>query len=173
MQLRPHKIHFVITLKSWFHSSIFPFCLNFIFFIIYFSQQHVPNKVYLKMADSTKEVIPPGWEKRLSRSTGNWWTKFIVSTIINAPNALGIHYYLNLHTKESQWDCPTESAEPLSSNPDKVQASHLLVKHSKSRRPSSWREDNITRSKDEARKILQGYHERVGFTFLGTLWGFL
>lgn len=73
----------------------------------------------------------------------------------------GIHYYLNLHTKESQWDCPTESAEPPSSNPEKVQASHLLVKHSKSRRPSSWREENITRSKDEARKILQGYHERV------------
>ncbi|XP_037028390.1 peptidyl-prolyl cis-trans isomerase Pin1 [Bradysia coprophila] len=95
------------------------------------------------MADSTKEVVPPGWEKRLSRSTG-------------------IHYYLNLHTKESQWECPTESAEAVpSSNPEKVQASHLLVKHNKSRRPSSWREDDITRTKEEARKILQGYHERI------------
>jgi len=38
-----------------------------------------------------------------------------------------------------------------------VQCSHILVKHSGSRRPSSWREANITRSKDEAIQILKGY----------------
>lgn len=39
---------------------------------------------------------------------------------------------------------------------DKVNAAHLLVKHSGSRRPASWKESNITRSKDEAIKILEG-----------------
>ena len=37
-----------------------------------------------------------------------------------------------------------------------VQCSHLLVKHAGSRRPSSWREETITRSKDEAIEILMG-----------------
>lgn len=67
---------------------------------------------------------------------------------------------------ESQWEAPTEAAKP-SSELQEVQASHLLVKHSGSRRPSSWREENITRSKEEARKILEGYIQRIeeGETF--------
>lgn len=36
-----------------------------------------------------------------------------------------------------------------------VRCSHLLVKHSQSRRPSSWREQNITRTKDEALELIQ------------------
>lgn len=36
-----------------------------------------------------------------------------------------------------------------------VRCSHLLVKHNQSRRPSSWREQNITRSKDEALDLIQ------------------
>ena len=41
------------------------------------------------------------------------------------------------------------------------QASHLLVKHRDSRRPASWRSDNITRSKEEALEILEGYEKQV------------
>jgi peptidyl-prolyl cis-trans isomerase NIMA-interacting 1 len=70
-------------------------------------------------------------------------------------------YYLNIFTKESQWDCPTEPAEPSQDGPKQIQASHLLVKHSGSRRPSSWREENITRSREEAQKLLDGYRERI------------
>lgn len=44
---------------------------------------------------------------------------------------------------------------------DKVRCSHLLVKHRESRRPSSWREENITRSKEEALQILQGHREKI------------
>lgn len=65
---------------------------------------------------------------------------------------IGKEYYLNQHTKESQWDRPTAPAEKAAM----VQCSHLLVKHRDSRRPSSWREENITRSKEEAIKILRG-----------------
>merc|ERR1712098_1041346 len=80
--------------------------------------------------------VPAGWEKRTSRSTGQV-------------------YYLNQYTKQSQWDLPTEPAQPDSA-PAQVRASHLLVKHRDSRRPSSWREDNITRTKEEALEILAG-----------------
>lgn len=43
----------------------------------------------------------------------------------------------------------------------KIRCSHLLVKHRDSRRPSSWREAEITRSKEEAIQILKGYEERI------------
>ncbi|KAL3285168.1 hypothetical protein HHI36_019287 [Cryptolaemus montrouzieri] len=95
------------------------------------------------MADAP---LPAGWEKRLSRSTGQ-------------------HYYLNIYTKESQWDVPEKPAEPTT-GPERVQCSHLLVKHKDSRRPSSWREPNIIRTKEEALELvkdclLSGYREQI------------
>ena len=63
----------------------------------------------------------------------------------------GRTYYLNIHTKQSQWDFPTSPA----SVGQQVRCSHLLVKHKDSRRPSSWREENITRTKEEALEILK------------------
>jgi len=67
-----------------------------------------------------------------------------------------------MFTKESQWDVPTKPAEPVSpSGPKHVTASHLLVKHSGSRRPSSWREENITRNQDEALELLEGYRAQI------------
>ena len=76
--------------------------------------------------------LPDGWVMKTSKSTGRT-------------------YYFNIHTNESQWDKPSDGAEE-----GKVRASHLLVKHNESRRPSSWRQENITRSKEEALKILEG-----------------
>merc|ERR1712096_295531 len=61
-------------------------------------------------------------------------------------------------TKQSQWDRPTQ---PASAAPSQVRASHLLVKHKDSRRPASWREDPITRSKEEALEILAGYRIKI------------
>ena len=43
----------------------------------------------------------------------------------------------------------------------KIRAAHLLVKHRDSRRPSSWKEPEITRSKEEALGILRGYEKRI------------
>jgi len=85
--------------------------------------------------------LPEGWEERVSRSTGQT-------------------YYVNTFTKQSQYEKPTEAVE-VGSDGDKVQASHLLVKHKDSRRPSSWREANITRTKDEALEILKGYRKKI------------
>ncbi|KAG0416051.1 hypothetical protein HPB47_006762 [Ixodes persulcatus] len=75
----------------------------------------------------------------------------------------GEHYYLNVLTKESQWDVPTEPATdiPMAAAKGQVWCSHLLVKHRDSRRPSSWREEKVTRSKEEALDIIKGYREQI------------
>lgn len=65
---------------------------------------------------------------------------------------IGRTYYINKVTGVSQWEKPDGPAGRMST----VQCSHILVKHRESRRPSSWREENITRSKEEALKLLQG-----------------
>ena len=53
----------------------------------------------------------------------------------------------------------------------KIRAAHLLVKHRDSRRPSSWRESEITRTKDEATSIVLGHEARIrsGQSSLGDL----
>ena len=53
----------------------------------------------------------------------------------------------------------------------KIRASHLLVKHRDSRRPSSWKETNIRRTKEEATELLKGYELQIksGRTTLGEL----
>ena len=53
----------------------------------------------------------------------------------------------------------------------KIRAAHLLIKHRDSRRPSSWKEQTITRSKEEAIEILNGHEKsiRSGETTLGEL----
>lgn len=43
----------------------------------------------------------------------------------------------------------------------KIRAAHLLVKHKGSRRPSSWKEDNITRSKEQAMEIIREHQDRI------------
>ncbi|KAK8769526.1 hypothetical protein V5799_014006 [Amblyomma americanum] len=89
--------------------------------------------------------LPPGWEKRVSRSTGE-------------------PYYLNVLTKESQWELPKEPAKARSTTSapkGHIWCSHLLVKHRESRRPSSWREEKITRTKEEALALIKGYREQI------------
>jgi len=44
---------------------------------------------------------------------------------------------------------------------ESVGCSHLLVKHEKSRRPSSWREKTITRTKEEALELIKKYKKEI------------
>ncbi|KAJ3908307.1 rotamase-domain-containing protein [Lentinula edodes] len=94
---------------------------------------------------------------------------------IRLSNSRGVPYFFNTETKESTWDLPAGMTEEeakqlpgadLLSRPKvpagQVRASHLLVKHNGSRRPSSWKEANITRSKDEAIDVLTGYQSEIG-----------
>lgn len=56
---------------------------------------------------------------------------------------------------------PANNYNGAEANEGKIRASHLLVKHKDSRRPSSWKEAEITRSKEEAIEILRGHEERI------------
>lgn len=93
--------------------------------------------------------LPEGWVKKVSKSTGK-------------------EYYYNTSTNESQWEIPTDHS---GSNGSSVRASHLLVKHEDSRRPSSWKQEVISRSQAEALNIIKGFQERIikGETTLGEL----
>uniref|UniRef100_A0A673TXK5 Peptidyl-prolyl cis-trans isomerase n=1 Tax=Suricata suricatta TaxID=37032 RepID=A0A673TXK5_SURSU len=96
------------------------------------------------MAD--EEKLPPGWEKRMSRSSGRV-------------------YYFNHITNASQWERPSGNSSSGGKNgqgePTRVRCSHLLVKHSQSRRPSSWRQEKITRTKEEALELINGYIQKI------------
>eukprot|EP01134_Creolimax_fragrantissima_P002044 CFRG2044T1 len=88
------------------------------------------------------QSLPQGWVSRESKSNG------------------GKIYYSNTYTNQSQWERPTSPAKPTSS--EQMRCSHLLVKHKGSRNPKSWRQEGpITRTKDEALEILQGYRKRI------------
>jgi NIMA-interacting peptidyl-prolyl cis-trans isomerase 1 len=74
-------------------------------------------------------------------------------------------YFYNAATGESVWERPAGAANKArntsGSSSGKVQASHILVKHRDSRNPSSWKEPVVTRSKDEALRMVQAYRERI------------
>jgi NIMA-interacting peptidyl-prolyl cis-trans isomerase 1 len=82
-------------------------------------------------------------------------------------------YYINEHTKETQWEEPKEPAQPgkkrkapegvdsNSSGGRQVQVLHILRKHAGSRRPSSWRQERITQSKADASEQITGFRNQL------------
>ncbi|KAL6073681.1 peptidyl-prolyl cis-trans isomerase Pin1 [Balamuthia mandrillaris] len=106
------------------------------------------SKKARKQQEGEEEALPEGWAKKESRSHP------------------GKFYYYHAKTGESLWERPTASSSSASSAPKKkelsqVRASHLLVKHRDSRRPSSWKEERITRSKEDAIRLILGFKERI------------
>ncbi|KAG8997214.1 hypothetical protein FRB94_007821 [Tulasnella sp. JGI-2019a] len=132
------------------------------------SEQHPPlsnhcfDTPLITVSDPVKYTMSSPWEVRLSTSRR-------------------MPYFFNSETKKSSWEVPDNlSQDEVQKLPGaakylggggsrpappehegKVRASHLLVKHSGSRRPSSWKEQNITRSKAEAIAILNGYADEI------------
>lgn len=117
------------------------------------------------MSNTIETGLPEDWEVRHSQSK-------------NLP------YYFNSATKTSRWEPPSgtdvdklkiymakyHSPNTTSSHQQqaqggqqqgKIRCAHLLVKHKQSRRPSSWRENEITRTKEEARHTLEGFEKRI------------
>ncbi|WVW82287.1 hypothetical protein I302_104293 [Kwoniella bestiolae CBS 10118] len=93
-------------------------------------------------------------------------------------NSRQIPYFYHAQKGESTWERPSEisseqvhqlpgaskylkgqggaGAAPAQGGKDgQVRASHILAKHSGSRRPSSWRKENITITREEAQKIIE------------------
>lgn len=140
------------------------------------------------MADST---LPAGWIAKESSSNPGKGAFVRPAhphahPALHALPPVSVYYY-NTATRTSQWDVPTSAAvkpaetvraplipacrfaavsTPLSSPPpslppQKVRASHILVKHAGSRRPASWRCDKITISKEDALAKLAGLRESI------------
>ncbi|CAE7188542.1 hypothetical protein PTNB73_06887 [Pyrenophora teres f. teres] len=105
--------------------------------------------------------LPEGWEVRRS-------------------NTKNLPYYFHAQTKDSRWEPPagtdperlkdymaanhsSKGVAPAAFAPTegKIRCAHLLVKHRDSRRPASWREPKITRSLQEAREMIEGYHAQI------------
>ncbi|KAH8673410.1 hypothetical protein BX600DRAFT_508679 [Xylariales sp. PMI_506] len=104
--------------------------------------------------------LPSGWEVRHS-------------------NSKNLPYYFNAAEKISRWEPPsstdteklkrymaqhhssTVAGASVAKPADKIRAAHLLVKHRDSRRPASWRESEITRTKEEAMDIIKGHESRI------------
>jgi NIMA-interacting peptidyl-prolyl cis-trans isomerase 1 len=130
------------------------------------------------LQSSADTGLPTGWEIRIS-------------------NSKHLPYYFNPATKESRWEPPenadttklkdymaanftgsssrvadqTAKAGNGSAAGQKIRAAHLLIKHKDSRRPASWREANITRTKEDARTILEAHEKEIteGRATLGDL----
>mmetsp|Transcript_78415 Transcript_78415/g.153952 ORF Transcript_78415/g.153952 Transcript_78415/m.153952 type:complete len:164 (+) Transcript_78415:73-564(+) len=82
--------------------------------------------------------LPSGWSSKQSKSHE------------------GKTYYINNLTGETTWDMPTEAAQGSS---EQVQVLHILKKHSGSRRPASWRCDNITQSKETSIQQIAAFRD--------------
>eukprot|EP00002_Diphylleia_rotans_P017994 TRINITY_DN3485_c0_g5_i3.p1 TRINITY_DN3485_c0_g5~~TRINITY_DN3485_c0_g5_i3.p1 ORF type:complete len:190 (-),score=35.34 TRINITY_DN3485_c0_g5_i3:227-796(-) len=68
----------------------------------------------------------------------------------------------------------TQAKKPADAVPKKTQeklmrASHILVKHSGSRRPSSWKEQTVTRTKEEAVQVIRGLSLILFFPFFSPI----
>ena len=72
-------------------------------------------------------------------------------------------YYYNHITNDSQWERAVGAGgwDSGKAEPEEVRCSDLLVRHNQSRNPSSWREANITRSRDQALELIEKYIEQI------------
>jgi NIMA-interacting peptidyl-prolyl cis-trans isomerase 1 len=98
-----------------------------------------------------EEPLPEGWTEKISRSRG-------------------IPYYVNdYNPKDTVWERPVKKATKSDSiaiergtmSGEEAGARHILRKHRDSRRPSSWRAENITQSKAEAIDEIEAYREKL------------
>lgn len=103
--------------------------------------------------------------------------------IVKYSKSKSLPYYFNKNTTQSQWEPPLEANQdilkiymaenfsasgPLAStnessdkNQGKIRCAHLLVKHVESRRPSSWKQAEITRTKEQAIATMNDFEKRI------------
>ncbi len=70
-------------------------------------------------------------------------------------------YFFNTKTGETSWTRPAAAPPPAPTDMSEVRASHILVKHVGSRRPSSWRCATVTLQKEEALAKLAAIRQSI------------
>ncbi|CCL98900.1 uncharacterized protein FIBRA_00907 [Fibroporia radiculosa] len=114
-------------------------------------------------------IVAPPQRKHKHAKSSTWEVRLSTSR--------GVPYFYNTIDGQSIWKPPPELSQeevnalpgakeyllgqPANGRPAQVRASHLLVKHRDSRRPSSWKEPSITRSKEEAITILRSFQAEI------------
>ncbi|WRT64134.1 uncharacterized protein IL334_001063 [Kwoniella shivajii] len=95
-------------------------------------------------------------------------------------NSRQLPYFYHSEKGTSTWEPPSElsqdqirqlpgaskylgggEAKPAPGKDGQVRASHILAKHAGSRRPSSWRQDNITITSEQAQSIIEGHIKKL------------
>ena len=85
--------------------------------------------------------LPKGWSSKESKSRG-------------------CLYYINNITGETQWEVPTHDAVGPGAEAE-IRVRHILKKHEGSRRPSSWRCEVITQSKETSIQQINGIKQKL------------
>ena len=80
-------------------------------------------------------------------------------------------YYIEVATGRTQWERPdgpapskklrSDPAEEVGGGDEEVRVLHLLKKHRDSRRPASWRNPEITITKEEATDLVKKLREEI------------
>ena len=101
-------------------------------------------------------MLPEGWKVKYSKTHNNQ------------------PYYFNELTGVTQWDPPAPALPEtiLQSPKNKVHVYHLLVKHSGSRRPSSWRQQVIILTELEALDEIKTIRSQIYGSELGVFEAF-
>ncbi|KAF9549580.1 hypothetical protein EC957_003532 [Mortierella hygrophila] len=117
---------------------------------------------------SAKYNLPNDWELRWSRSRNlpYFYNRTSTESRWQAPDGVDpsviLAFQKDYQTQQQQQeDAAAETRAEKADSPRRVRVSHLLVKHTESRRPSSWREPTITRTKDEALERLKGFQSKI------------
>ncbi|KAF9995930.1 hypothetical protein BGZ80_010593 [Entomortierella chlamydospora] len=109
---------------------------------------------------SSKYNLPNDWELRWSRSRNlpYFYNRVSTESRWQAPDGVDASVILDF---QKDYQSQHQDEQVGGDNLKRVRVSHLLVKHEGSRRPSSWREEKITRTKDEALERLQGFQTKI------------
>ncbi|KAF4323394.1 hypothetical protein BBO99_00003147 [Phytophthora kernoviae] len=112
---------------------------------------------------STAKDLPRGWKQVESKSRPG------KTYFLHVKSGEKTWKLSHVHAKEREFRHKAAAAHAEkkksradgSSDSETVQALHILVKHSGSRRPSSWRQETITRSKAVAEAKAGGIREKL------------
>ncbi|TDH65550.1 hypothetical protein CCR75_005695 [Bremia lactucae] len=119
------------------------------------------QKLPLRCMSSTAKDLPRGWKEVQSKSRPG---KFYFLHIKSGEKTWKLSH---VHAKEREIrhrgssDPKKRGLIDSSVGPKSLQALHILVKHAGSRRPSSWRQESITRSKAVAKAKAGGIRDKL------------